>query len=63
MSVPSMVIRPCRGSKVLCSRPSVVDLPEPVAPTSAIVYAFGYLKAVTTGEPSRAGEIGKIEAM
>ena len=32
-------------------------------PTSAIVYAFGYLKAVTTGEPSRAGEIGKIEAM
>ncbi len=32
-------------------------------PTSAIVYAFGFLKAVTTGEPSRAGEVGKVEAM
>jgi general stress protein 26 len=30
-------------------------------PTSAVVYAFGYLKAVTTGQPSRAGEIGKVD--
>lgn len=30
-------------------------------PNSAMVYAFGYLKAVATGKPSRAGEIGKVE--
>jgi general stress protein 26 len=30
-------------------------------PTSAVVYAFGYLKAVTTGQPSRAGDIGKVD--
>lgn len=30
-------------------------------PTSAVVYAYGYLKAITTGEPSRAGEIGKVD--
>ena len=30
-------------------------------PTSAMVYAFGYLKAVTTGKPARAGEVGKVE--
>ena len=30
-------------------------------PTSAVVYAYGYLKAITTGEPSRAGEVGKVE--
>jgi general stress protein 26 len=29
--------------------------------TSAVVYAFGYLKAVTTGKPSRAGEIGQVD--
>ncbi len=32
-------------------------------PTGVMTYAFGYLKAVTTGEPSRAGEVGKVEAM
>ena len=32
-------------------------------PTSAMVYAFGYIKAVTTGKPSRAGEVGKVDAM
>lgn len=30
-------------------------------PTSAVVYAFGYLKALATGAPSRAGEIGKVD--
>lgn len=30
-------------------------------PTSAVVYAFGYLKAVATGKPSRAGEVGKVD--
>jgi general stress protein 26 len=30
-------------------------------PTSAVVYAFGYLKAITTGTPSRAGEIGAVD--
>ena len=32
-------------------------------PTSAVVYAYGYLKAAVTGQPSRAGEIGVVEAM
>lgn len=32
-------------------------------PTGVMTYAFGYLKALTTGEPSRAGEVGKVEAM
>ncbi|MCW6510267.1 pyridoxamine 5'-phosphate oxidase family protein [Lichenifustis flavocetrariae] len=30
-------------------------------PTSALVYAFGYLKAVATGQPARAGEIGTVD--
>ena len=30
-------------------------------PTSAMVYAFGYIKAVATGKPSHAGEVGVIE--
>ena len=30
-------------------------------PTSAVVYAYGYLKAITTGEPNRAGEIGQVD--
>ena len=30
-------------------------------PTSAVVYAFGYLKAITTGQASHAGEIGKVD--
>ena len=30
-------------------------------PTSAVVYAFGYLKAVATGKPSHAGEVGVVE--
>ena len=30
-------------------------------PTSAIVFAFGYVKAVVTGQPSRAGELGKVK--
>lgn len=30
-------------------------------PTSAVVYAFGYLKALTTGKPHRAGEIGEVD--
>ena len=30
-------------------------------PTSVAVVAFGYLKALTTGKPSRAGEVGKVE--
>ena len=32
-------------------------------PTSAMVYAFGYLKAVATGKPSRAGEVGTVDSM
>ena len=32
-------------------------------PTSAMVYAFGYLKAVATGKPAHAGEVGVVEAM
>lgn len=30
-------------------------------PTSALVYAFGYVKAITTGKPSHAGDIGEVE--
>ena len=37
MSSPSMRIAPDCGSKARCRSPSVVDLPEPVAPTSATV--------------------------
>ena len=32
-------------------------------PSSAVVYAFGYVKAVATGKPSHAGEVGTVEAM
>ena len=32
-------------------------------PTNAMVFAYGYVKAVATGKPSRAGEVGKVEAM
>lgn len=32
-------------------------------PTSTMVYAFGYLKAFTTGKPSHAGNVGVVEAM
>lgn len=31
------------------------------SPTSAVVYAFGYLKAVATGKPARAGEVGTVD--
>lgn len=31
------------------------------APTSAMVYAYGYMKALVTGKPARSGEIGKVE--
>ena len=30
-------------------------------PTSAVVYAFGYIKAAVTGQPSRAGEVGAVK--
>ena len=30
-------------------------------PTSAVVYAFGYLKAVTTGKPAKPGDVGKVD--
>ena len=30
-------------------------------PTSAVVYAFGYLKAVTTGKPAKPGDVGPAE--
>lgn len=30
-------------------------------PTSAVVYAFGYLKAVATGKPHRAGDVGQVD--
>lgn len=30
-------------------------------PTSAVVYAFGYLKALATGKPSHAGEVGTVD--
>ena len=30
-------------------------------PTSAMVYAFGYLKAIATGKPHRAGDIGRVD--
>jgi general stress protein 26 len=31
------------------------------SPNSVMVYAYGYLKAVVTGKPARAGEIGKVD--
>ena len=37
MSTPSTATRPSLGSKTRCSNPSVVDFPEPVEPTSAMV--------------------------
>ena len=37
MSTPSIFTAPSSGSKTRCRRPSVVDFPEPVEPTSAIV--------------------------
>ncbi len=30
-------------------------------PTSVMVYAFGYLKAVATGKPHRAGDVGTVD--
>lgn len=30
-------------------------------PTSVMVYAFGYLKAVATGKPARAGDVGTVD--
>lgn len=30
-------------------------------PTSAVVYAFGYVKAAVTGKPARSGEVGTAE--
>lgn len=30
-------------------------------PNSVVVVAFGYLKALATGKPSRAGEIGQVD--
>lgn len=30
-------------------------------PNSVLVYAFGYVKAVVTGKPARAGDVGKVE--
>ena len=30
-------------------------------PTSAVVYAFGYLKAVATGKPAKPGDVGKAD--
>ncbi len=30
-------------------------------PTSAMVYALGYLKAVTTGKPAKPGDVGKAD--
>ncbi len=30
-------------------------------PTSAVVYAFGYLKALTTGKPAKAGDVGTVD--
>ena len=30
-------------------------------PTSAVVYAFGYIKAIATGKPSRAGDVGEVD--
>ena len=30
-------------------------------PTSAVVYAFGYAKALISGKPSRAGEVGTVD--
>ena len=30
-------------------------------PTSAIAYAFGYIRAVTTGNPHRSGDIGQVD--
>lgn len=32
-------------------------------PTGAMAYAFGYVQAVATGKPHRAGEIGVVEEM
>lgn len=30
-------------------------------PNSVLVYAFGYVKAVVTGKPARAGDVGNVE--
>jgi len=30
-------------------------------PTSVMVYAVGYVKAVTTGKPAKAGDVGVVE--
>ena len=32
-------------------------------PTNTMVYAFGYLRALSTGKPLRAGKIGSVEKM
>ena len=45
MSMPSISTRPRSGSKTRCSRLSVVDFPDPVAPTSAIVFARRHVEA------------------
>ena len=29
--------------------------------SSAVVYAFGYLKALTTGKPAKAGDVGTVD--
>ena len=41
--------------KVKASRAEYWD-----TPTSAVVYAYGYLKALTTGQPARSGDIGAV---
>ena len=30
------------------------------SPTSAVMYAFGYVKAAVTGKPARAGDVGSV---
>ena len=46
-SAPSIRMRPRAGSNTRCSSPRVVDLPEPVSPTSATVSPASTVKAMS----------------
>ena len=64
ISTPSMRIAPACGSMARCSRLSVVDLPEPVAPTSATVSPGVTTKftSLTALAPVVIGESDVLEA-
>ena len=62
MSMPSMRMAPLSGSKARCSRPSVVDLPEPVVPTSATVSPARAVKE-TSSTALRRGGVGEADGV